>query len=204
MTESRDKPLENVFERAINEIDGDKVTFGDVLDLFGDRSFGPVILILGLLVVLPPIGAVPGLPIIVSLAIILFSAQIIFGARHIWVPGFIGKRSIDKDKLKAADRKAKPWFRRIDNLLSERLSFLTGRVSTVIAAICVSLVALLMIPLEFVPFAVGVPGAAIALFGLAFVARDGVLMLMGYTFALVAAGLTIFVVPWGQVASLFG
>ena len=106
MTASRNDPLENVLERTINEIDEDEITFGDVLDLFGDRSFGPIIAFLGLLVVLPPLGAIPGLPAIIGLVIILFSAQIIFGANHIWVPGFIKKRSISKEKLKQADKKA--------------------------------------------------------------------------------------------------
>ena len=79
-TASRDNPLENVLERAINEVEGDKVTFGDILDLFGSRSFGPIIVLLGMLVTVPPIGAVPGLPMIVGVIIILFTVQIVFGA----------------------------------------------------------------------------------------------------------------------------
>ena len=199
MTASRNDPLENVLERTINEIDEDEITFGDVLDLFGDRSFGPIIAFLGLLVVLPPLGAIPGLPAIIGLVIILFSAQIIFGANHIWVPGFIKKRSISKEKLKEADKKAKPWLKRIDKLISERLEVLTGRASVVVASVVVSLLALLMIPLELVPFAVAAPGVAVVLFGLAFVARDGVLMLLGYLAAAAATTFTVIVVPWTKI-----
>lgn len=199
MTASRNDPLENVLERTINEIDEDEITFGDVLDLFGDRSFGPIIAFLGLLVVLPPLGAIPGLPAIIGLVIILFSAQIIFGANHIWVPGFIKKRSISKEKLKQADKKAKPWLKRIDKMISERLQVLTGRASVVVASIVVSLLAFLMIPLELVPFAVAAPGVAVVLFGLAFVARDGVLMLLGYLAAAAATTFTVIVVPWSKI-----
>ena len=199
MTASRNDPLENVLERTINEIDEDEITFGDVLDLFGDRSFGPIIAFLGLLVVLPPLGAIPGLPAIIGLVIILFSAQIIFGANHIWVPGFIKKRSISKEKLKEADKKAKPWLKRIDKLISERLEVLTGRASVVVASVVVSLLAFLMIPLELVPFAVAAPGVAVVLFGLAFVARDGVLMLLGYLAAAAATTFTVIVVPWSKI-----
>ena len=204
MTASRDKPLENVLERAINEIDGDTVTFGDVLDLFGDRSFGPIIVLLGLLVVVPPIGAVPGLPMIVGLVIILFTIQIIFGADRIWVPGFIEKRSISKDKLKAADKKAKPWLKRIDGLISQRITMLTGPWSVYASAVIVIFLALLMIPLELVPFAVAAPGAAITLYGLAIMARDGVLMLIGYVLAAITTAVTIAFVPWEKFASFFG
>lgn len=198
VTASRNDPLENVIERTINDIDGDKITLGDVLDLFGDRSFGPVIAFLGLLVVLPPLGAIPVLPAIIGLLIVMFCVQIIFGASHIWVPGFIEKRSIPKDKLIAADNRAHPWLRRIDRLISERLEFLTGRISVVIAAIVVSLLALLMIPLEVVPFAVAAPGIAIVLFGIAFVARDGVVMLLAYLAAAAAVAVTVATVPWSK------
>ena len=199
MTASRDDPLENVLERAIEEIEADEVTFGDVLELFGDRSFGPIIALLGLLTVIPPLGAIPGLPVVVGFVIILFSAQIIGGANHIWVPEFISKRSVSKEDLKKADRKAKPWLKRIDRLISERLDFLTGRWSIFLAAVMVTFLALTMIPLEFVPFAVAVPGSAIVLFGLAFVARDGVLMLLAYSVTITAMAMTLFMVPWGKI-----
>ncbi|MEQ9314577.1 MAG: exopolysaccharide biosynthesis protein [Henriciella sp.] len=204
MTASRDDPLENVLERAINEVDGDKVSFGALLDLFGHRSFGPIVAFLGLLTVIPPLGGIPGLPAVVGLVIVLFSIQIIFGADHIWVPGFIEDRSISKDKLKAADEKAGKWLKRIDKLISERLDFLTGRWATYVAAIVVTLLGLLMIPLELVPFAVALPGSAIVIFGLAFVARDGVLMLIGFLLAALALGVTIALVPWDKFAGLFG
>ena len=199
MTASRDDPLENVLERAIEDIDSDEVTFGDVLELFGDRSFGPVIALLGLLTVIPPLGAIPGLPVIVGFVIILFSAQIIVGAKHIWVPKFISKRSVSKDDLKKAEKKAKPWLKRIDRLISERLGFLTGRWSIFLAAIMVTFLALTMIPLEFVPFAVAVPGSAIVLFGLAFVARDGVLMLLAYSVAIAAMAVPSVLRAWDKV-----
>lgn len=203
MAASRDDPLENVLERAIEEIDGDEVTFGGVLDLFGDRSFGPIVALLGLLVVVPPIGAVPGLPMIVGVLIILFCLQIVFGAKRIWVPGFIEKRSISKDKLKEADKKAKPWLRRIDRMISERITMLTGSASVYAASIIVIFLSLLLIPLELVPFAVAAPGVAITLFGIAFVARDGVLMLLGYIIAAITTAFTIAFVPWGKFFSMF-
>ena len=174
------------------------------LDLFGDRSFGPIVVLLGLLTVIPPLGGIPGLPVLVGLLIALFSVQILIGKDHIWVPGFLEKRSIPKDKLEAANKKARPWLKRIDRLISERFDVLTNRWSIYLAGLVVTLLALLMIPLELVPFAVGIPGSAIVLFGLAFMSRDGVLMLMAYALSLTSMLLTVFMVPWGQVAGWFG
>lgn len=198
-----DDPLENVLDRTIEETDGDEVCFGDVLDLFGHRSFGPVVTLLGLLTLIPPLGGIPGLPVVIGLMIILFSAQIVFGADHIWVPGFLEKRSISKDRLKTANEKARSWLKRFDNMVSERLTFLTGHISIYIAAVCVTVMALLMIPLELVPMVVGVPGTAVVLFGLGFTARDGVLMLLAYAVSIAATVMTIMVVPWGIFFSMF-
>jgi len=200
---SRDKPLESVLETAIHDCDGDEITVGRLLDMFGDRSFGPVIMLLGLLVTVPPLGGIPGLPVIVGLIILLFSLQIVFGARHVWMPEFIQKRGIACDKLEEAGDWVKPWLKRIDRMITKRLIWATGEIATHAAAIAVSLLALLMIPLELVPFAVAAPGVAIVLFGLALVARDGALMLAGFAGAAGTVSLAVFGVPWEIVASWF-
>ena len=203
MTASTDDPLENVLDRAIKETDGDKVSFGDLLDMFGHRSFGPVVALLGLIAVIPPVGGIPGLPAAIGLIILLFSAQIVFGASHIWVPDFIENLSIEKEKLRKAEDRWSKWLKRIDRLISERMDFLTGGWAVYIAAILISVLAILMIPLELEPFAAAAPGVAIMVFGLAFVARDGVLMLFGYATSAIAIGLDITLVPWGPVAGWF-
>ena len=200
MAASRNQPLERVLETAIEDCDQDKVTIGALLDMFGDRSFGPVIILLGLLVTVPPLGGIPGLPIAVGAIILLFSLQIVLGARHIWMPQFVQKQGIECSKLENARGRVKPWLQRIDRMITERLTWATGKIATYGAALAVSLLSLLMIPLELVPFAVAAPGMAIVLFGLALVARDGALMLAGFAGTAAALSLAVFLVPWGTVA----
>lgn len=204
MAASRHDPLENVLETAIDDCEGEEISVGDLLDMFGDRSFGPIITLLGLLVVLPPLGGIPGLPMIVGCIILLFSLQIMFGAHRIWMPGFIEDRSIECSKLEEAEDRVKPWLKRIDRLITERLKWATGKTATYLAAIAVSLLSLTLIPLELVPFAVAIPGIVIVLFGLALVARDGALMLAGFAGTAAASLATAFLVPWGTVAGWFG
>lgn len=203
MAASQSDPLENVLETAIEEGGDGKISVGDLLDMFGHRSFGPIITLLGLLVVLPPIGAIPGLPAVVGLIILLFSMQILIGADHIWMPSFVEKQSIEASKLEEAEDNVKPWLKRIDRMITERLAWATGKPATYLAAVAVSILALLMIPLELVPFAVAAPGAAIVLFGLALVARDGALMLAGFAATAAAVTITILFVPWDKVAGWF-
>jgi hypothetical protein len=203
MAPSRNKPLESVLDTAIQDCDDDKVTIGALLDMFGDRSFGPVIILLGLLVTVPPLGGIPGLPILVGIIILLFSLQIVFGARHIWMPQFVQKQGIACSKLEDARGRVRPWLQRIDRMITERLTWATGRIATYAAALAVSGLSLLMIPLELVPFAVAAPGTAIVLFGLALVARDGALMLAGFAGTAAAFSITVFLVPWSVVAGWF-
>ena len=204
MTASRSDPLENVLDTAIEKSEGqDKVTIGEVLEMFGDRSFGPVMVMMGLLTVIPPLGAIPGLPVVVGLVIILFAVQILAGMTHIWLPGFVSDMSIEREKLKAASEKAKPWLSRIDRLVTERLSWATTKPAVYISAVCVCFLSLLMIPLEPVPFAVAAPGAAIVFFGLAIVSRDGVLMLSAFAATAASLALAALAVPWGKFGAMF-
>ena len=46
-------------------------------------------------------------------------------------------------------------------------------------------------------------GLAVSVVGIAFVARDGVLMLLGYVIAAITTAFTIAFVPWGKFFSMF-
>jgi len=173
-------PLEEVLHKAIAETDGDKVSVGDILELFEHRSFAPVFTLAGLSVVIPPLGAIPILPAIVGLMTMIFSVQIVIGRSYIWMPDWIRSMAIDRQTLKKAAKRSESTFAFIDQMFTERLVFLTGDISTRLAAGLITLLAALLIPLELVPFAVAVPGVAISLFGLALLARDGAIMLLAF------------------------
>lgn len=195
------QPLEHVMGKAAEEAENGKVSIGDLMDLYGSRSFGPIFVLLGLVVVLPPMGAIPGLPAAIGVVILLFSVQMLFGRKHIWLPGFIRDLSIKGDKVEKAEGKAKPTLKFIDKMITERLSFMTSGPAEYAAAVMVSVMALIMIPLELVPFAVAAPGAAITMVGVALLAKDGALMLLAYTLSAVA--LTVLVV-FSPLKSIFG
>jgi len=197
-----EQPLEHVMEKAADEAEGKEVSVSDMMELYGTRSFGPIFVILGLLVVVPPIGAIPGLPAVVGLVILLFSVQMLFGKSHIWLPGFIRDLSIEGDKVKKAEDKVEPTLESIDKLITERLSFLTSGPAEYVAAVLVSFMALVLIPLELVPFAVAAPGAAITMVGVALLAKDGALMLIAYTLSAVAIAVLVMFSPLKSMLGL--
>jgi len=167
--------------------DRNAVSVEDVKRAFGRRSYGPFLLVPAL-VELTPIGSIPGVPTILALLIVLFAAQLLWGRSHLWLPGWIARRSISAQRLDAASERLRPLAARLDHWFHGRLPrFTTRAYGQFAAAICILLC--LTVPfLEIVPLASSVPMGAIALFGLALLVRDGALMLTAMAVSVAAIG----------------
>lgn len=170
------------------------VSIGNMVEAFGHRSYGPF-LIVPALVELTPIGGIPGVPTFLAAIILLFAIQMVFGRHHFWMPGFLSSRSVSAKRLKQADDKLLPIARWLDRWFHGRLPRLTkGPFVRAAAVICV-LLTLTVPPLELVPFASSGPMLAIAMFGLALLVRDGLLMIVATVIAIGAFGFGLWL--WG-------
>lgn len=169
----------------------EEVQVDDLVKAVGERSFGPLLVLLAL-IAFTPLGGIPGLPTVLAAMVILTVGQLLFGARSFWLPKFILHRKIDSGKLKKTIsymRRPAGW---IDRLIKPRLRWLLKGYCLRIAALGCIAVSLTVPPLEFVPFG-GTPSwLAIGAFGLAVVAEDGLLALIALAFA---AG-SVFVLYW--------
>ena len=152
------------------------VCVGDVVSKFGDRSFGPMLFIPAL-VGLSPVGAIPGIPAFLAVIIAITGTQLAFGRKHLWLPVFLQQRGINGSRLEDAARKMAGFAHWLDKVFHGRVERLTDDPFPEIAAVAVLVLCVLIVPLELLPFAVMVPMAAIAAFGLALTVRDGLLML---------------------------
>lgn len=152
----------------------------DLAGLFesvGTRSFGPLLLVTGLIAV-SPLSGIPGLPSLIGLIVALVAVQLLLGRRHFWLPAWVMRRRLPSDKLRAAARRIRRPAGWVDRLLRPRLVVLTdGAARHVIAALCL-LIAVAMPPLELVPFSATIAGAALTAFGLALITHDGLLALL--------------------------
>ena len=160
-----------------------RVCVSDLMDAIGERSFGPLLLVPSLIAV-SPVGAIPGLPAITSVVIVLVSAQILVRHEHVWIPGWLARRSIDAGKMEKGLTKFKPVARFVDHMLLPRLPWLTrGPFFYAIALLCL-LIGLVTPILELVPLGGIPPNAAVVAFSLAIVARDGVWALLAFAFTI--------------------
>ena len=184
--------LEELLDRIAGaESDDDRVSLDSILETVGRRSFGPLLLVAGLITVMPIIGDIPGMPTMMGLIVISTAGQMIFGRERFWLPGWILKRSFNRDKLCKALR----WLRRparfLDRITRPRLTVLVhGPGVYAIAIVCI-IVALATPAMEFIPFSANGAGAALIAFGLSLIVHDGLVALIAFVITATAFGLVL-------------
>lgn len=164
---------------------GDTVRVADVLDDFGERSFGPFIMIPALLEI-TPVGGIPGVPTALALVIALIAVQLLLARDHVWMPGFVQRRAVGSRKLHKAIGKLRGVGEFLDRHSEGRLEGLTQGPAIKLVALAILALCCTVPPLELVPFASSIPMLAIAILGLALTVRDGALVLGSLVFTLIA------------------
>lgn len=187
--------------RALTEQPREQLALGELVQTFGDRSFGVLMFVFAvpnLLPLLPPgSSAVFGLPLIV------ISVQLAIGRQFLWLPDVLARQVVRRSDLKRIFDYVLPWLRRLERLLSPRLTFLFGPVGDrAVGVVCLLMAAVLFLPIPFVNF---VPALAIALFALALLQQDGLLVLVALFVTLGAITILISVsrALWLAIAAFF-
>jgi hypothetical protein len=181
--------LQQMLQQLCDAATDERVSVDTMLEAVGRRSFGPLVLLAGL-VTLSPVGDIPGVPTMVAVLVLLLTTQLLWGRRSFWLPGWLLRKSIARSKM----TKSIGWLERpagfIDRFLRPRLSmFVEGFAVRVIATVSL-LISLAMPVMEVIPFSASGAGAALTAFGLALIARDGLMALLALIFT-VATGAMI-------------
>jgi hypothetical protein len=158
--------------------DGKVVSIGDVVDRLGRRSFGPVLL-LAALPTLTPISTIPGVAVGGAIIIQVTAVQMALGYERLRLPAWFTRRTINKATICRASRWLRPAAAWIDRLIQPRLTRLVEPPFLILISVACLLLSAVMFPLQLVPFTSGIPSFPVALFGLAMIARDGVLAIAG-------------------------
>lgn len=161
--------------------DGDVVRIEALLEAMGRRSFGPLLLVPGLLV-LSPISGIPGIPTLSGAIVFLIAIQLLFGRQYFWLPGWVLNREISYKVFKRGLALMRPVARVVDKMLRQRLVWIAESAGVHVVATACIFVAVTMPPLELVPFAATAAGVAITAFGLALIGRDGLLGIIALLF----------------------
>lgn len=151
------------------------ISIGDVLNAFGDRAFGALMLLFAAPNVLP---LPPGMSAVLGAPLLFITAQLMLGRSILWMPRFIREQSISRDFFALLTAKLSPILRRAERFLRPRLAVLLHPIPERIAgAACLLLAIILFLP---IPFGNIPPAFAIAAFALGILERDGVATSIGW------------------------
>jgi hypothetical protein len=156
-----------------------------MMEAIGHRSFGPLILLAGIVLSAPGISDIPSVPTITGIFVGIVAGQMVYGHEEFWLPAWLLRRSVGSERMiKLTGSK---WMRKpagfIDRFVTRRLDLLAGpRTNRAVALVCLLLA--FATPLtEFVPLSGMAVGAALFAFGISLVARDGLMALFGFLFS---------------------
>ena len=185
-------PSSRVLEDLLDQAPADHFTLGWLMSTLHQRSFGIVILFLGLLATAPIGSTVPGLVIAVV------AVQMIAGRCELVFPRFITARSLPTRYLFRLGGRAIPVLRYLEKAVHPRLPTAFEAAKRFVGVMVLLLTAALL--LTPVPLSNIAPAIVIALISLAYIEEDGVLL----CFALLAAVVLISIASaavWGAIVS---
>lgn len=163
---------------------GGTVEIGRLVDALGRRGFGPLLLVLSLLLILP-IGAIPGVPAAVGLLVASMGVQIVLGGRGVWLPARLRRIGIGASRVDWAVARLKPATKRLRRVLRPRLETLAqSRVSLMAIGGVLVLAGLAMIAIGFVP---GLPflfALPVLVYALGLTGGDGLVVIAGHLLVL--------------------
>lgn len=155
---------------------GEDVSLAELLDIFGARSFGLLMLLLGFLNL--AVLFLPGFSLLVGVPLIVISAQMALGFAKPVLPSFLTRLDVKRDHLERAMAKGADSVEYLEGYIRPRFSSLSApRLDQLNALVCLLLSCLIAIPFPVlnIPPTIGLILMALGLLG-----RDGIFILVGY------------------------
>ena len=169
------KSASDVLRAVIDKAKGETISVGEIIEAFGERAFGFVLILFSLPNCVP---APPGIAGIVGTPVLIFGIQMMLGHRHPWLPGFIRRRTISLSKFKRLIDVAEPKLRWLESWCKPRLTQLFGVVGDRMVGLFAFLAALsVLIPFPGTNFP---PSIALVIVSIAVMEEDGYLLILGY------------------------
>ncbi len=164
----------------IDNLPPDKLTLGELLEVFGDEGLLLLTILLTLVFLIPV--SIPGVSTVFGAAILMVGISRLIG-RPLWLPSKLKNKSLPADKLRPGLSRGMAWVRRLEKIskphrlrifVEGRLQDLSNNLAFILAAL------LLMAPFGFIPFSNTLPGLALLFYAVGLIQRDGVAILLGH------------------------
>jgi hypothetical protein len=179
--ERRGRRISGVLVALADGAKGERVSFGEMIDAFAARAYGPLIVLFAAPNILPV--ALPGISAVLGAPLILLTAQMAIGMQRPWLPGLLRRRSLAREDFSRLVGKIAPRLHRVERMSRPRLLPLTGPVGQRLIGLT-GLVLALVVFLP-VPFGNAIPGVALVLMAVGLLGRDGLAVIAGAAIGLV-------------------
>lgn len=189
-TEQGKENLTGLLRTLIAKAGQGHLTLGTVIDTFGRRAYAPLICVLALVLV-SPIGGLPGATAIFGTVIALLGVESFFMARP-WMPYFLRARSIRGSDARRALHKIIPYVEKYEPFLRARWRWMTRSALQHAATALIVVMALSSYALGLIPGGLILPGLAMAILSIAQFHHDGLWMALGLILGLAGLGLGFF------------
>ena len=190
------RPFSKVLE-DIGEKRDPKLYLGELVNAFGERGFGALMLFFGLMNI--AIGIIPGTTTILGAPLLLMGVQLATRQDQLWLPKWALRRWIDREAYRNGLQTVLPRLIKMERLSKPRLTIMTSEVSEVLIGVVTFLLAFILI----LPIWGGnlIPALIISTFGFGLMQRDGLAILIAWcAVALIClAGLVIWL-AWQWVS----
>lgn len=187
-----------LLEQFAREWKEERIAVGDLVEVMEQRGHGMAMLVLSLPMLLPITP--PGIAAIVGLPTAFVALQLVLQRRHVWLPGFVRRQSIEAGKFRNVIEKTASYVAGAEKLLKSRLGVLTEGIAESLigaAALLIALLLVLPIPFSNIPL-----GLAIALLSMGLIARDGVAVLLGSAIG-IGTAIFMFTFGWSAMSAVF-
>jgi len=168
-------PTSEVLDGLLEEAPGERVTIAWLLDSLSERSFGIVMLIMGL------VALVPGASAVIGVLLAFPALQMILARKSPAFPGFIARRQVPTPRLARLIARINPGLRRLERLIRPRWPTPFVATKRVVGFVVLLLGITLLVP---VPFSHVIPALVIMLLSLAYLEEDGVVLCVALAAAL--------------------
>lgn len=182
-------PTSVVLETLMRDAPPREVTLGWVVASLRERSFGIVLLLIGL------VGLVPGASPFVGVLLAVPAMQMILGREEPVLPSRLANRRFSTQRLGRLIARLTPALRRIERVVRPRWRTPVGTRKRVVGLITLLLGGTLLIP---VPFSHIPPAIAIMLLAFALLEEDGLILAIAVAAALVSLAISAAAL-WGVV-----
>ena len=174
--QSDTRPFSQVLE-DIGAKHDPKLYLGELVNAFGERGFGALMLFFGLMNI--AIGIIPGTTTILGAPLLLMGLQLVTRQDQLWLPKWALRRWIDRDTYRTGLDTVLPRLRKMERLSRPRLTIMTSEVSEVLIGIATFLLAFILV----LPIWGGnlIPALIISTFGFGLMQRDGLAILIAWS-----------------------